>query len=193
MADISELDQRIQAALERISNGLEGLGQAAADAALAEEIEAERMANAQLEERIRALREQHEAQLRETEASASERVAAIESEMGQLRATHENQLQEVQTQANERLAALEEDLGQSRAAAEEAKSQNRALRQSNQRLNASLASLREAGVAGVEPHLLNHAMMSELEALRTLRTSDKAEMEEILGALRPLLKEGAHA
>lgn len=193
MADISELDQRISAALERISNGLDGLGQAAADAALTEELEAERMANAQMEERIRALREQHEAQMREIEASASDRAAAFEAEMGQLRADHETQLEELQASAAGRVAALEEELGEARAAAEEAKAQNRTLRQSNQRLNASLASLREAGVDEVEPHLLNHAMMSELEALRALRTSDKAEMEEILGALRPLLQEDAHA
>lgn len=91
------------------------------------------------------------------------------------------------------MVALESEVAALRAAEQETKSQNRALRQSNQRLQASLQQLRETGAATVEPHLLNQAMMSELEGLRAARASDRAEIDEILGALKPLVTENADA
>lgn len=75
MSDIAELERRIVAALDRIGAGLDGLAVAAAvpDAApatpppdtteldrLREELEAERAANGQLNERVRAIRERQE-------------------------------------------------------------------------------------------------------------------------------------
>ncbi len=42
-----------------------------------------------------------------------------------------------------------------------------------------------------EPHLLNRAMMTELEALRAARAADVAEMDEILSELKPLIGEVA--
>ena len=38
-----------------------------------------------------------------------------------------------------------------------------------------------------EPHLLNKAMLAELEALRATRLSEMAEMDEILAELKPLI------
>lgn len=165
VAEIAELEQRIKDAMDRIGAGLDGLNAAGGGSeALQEALETEKMANAQLEERIRSLRDTHDAQLQEVKAGMADRMASLEA-----------QVEQMTTDLND------------------AKSQTRALRQSNQRLQASLQSLREAGSGEVEPHLINHAMMSELEALRASRQSDQAELDEILGALKPMLGEQNNA
>lgn len=66
------------------------------------------------------------------------------------------------------------------------------------RINAALLqqveALREAQLNGVtEPQLINKAMMIELDALRALRLTEMAEMDEILAALEPHLTEARDA
>ena len=57
-------------------------------------------------------------------------------------------------------------------------------------LRESLRALREAQTAGVaDPHLLNTAMLVELEALHATRLTEMAQMEEILAELHPLIGE----
>ncbi|MCA3439014.1 MAG: hypothetical protein INF50_01525 [Rhodobacter sp.] len=57
-------------------------------------------------------------------------------------------------------------------------------------LRESLRALREAQTAGVaDPHLLNTAMLVELEALHATRLTEMAQMEEILAELHPLIEE----
>jgi len=57
-------------------------------------------------------------------------------------------------------------------------------------LRESLRALREAQTAGVaDPHLLNTAMLVELEALQATRLTEMAQMEEILAELHPLIGE----
>jgi len=165
VTELTELEQRIKDAMDRIGAGLEGLS-AGADAsqAMLDALDAEKMANAQLEERIRSLRDAHDSQLQEVRAGTSDRLQELEASVEKLKAE-----------------------------AEEAKSQARTLRQSNQRLQASLQSLREAGADEVEPHLINHAMMSELEALRASRAADQAELDEVLVALKPILEDHQNA
>jgi chromosome segregation ATPase len=175
MAEIAELESRIKDALARISAGLEAQSQAQADkgsetTALQEALEAEKMANAQLEDRVRTLREGHEDQL------------------STLRESHEAQLREAMSDAADKISALEEQVNGLRTEASEARAQVRALRQSNQRLQASLTTLREAGASEIEPHLINHAMMSEIEAMRATRAAEQTELDEILGALQPMLE-----
>ena len=59
-----------------------------------------------------------------------------------------------------------------------------ALRLANQQLRDNNAALREANTTGVvEPHLINKAMMAELEGLRAARAADRAEMDLILADL----------
>ena len=86
--------------------------------------------------------------------------------------------------AEERTAALDLELQRLRQANEQLRQSNDALRQANQ-----------DGVA--EPHLINKAMLAELEALRAARAADIAEATSILGALEPLLdapaEEDTHA
>jgi len=59
-------------------------------------------------------------------------------------------------------------------------------------LTSTIDALRTANEAGVgEPHLINKAMMAELEALRASRATDVAEADAILGALTPLVAKAA--
>jgi hypothetical protein len=67
MSDISGLEQRITAALDRIGNGLNRITQTEAApanpgelAALQEILDGEKLANAQLEERVKAIKEKQE-------------------------------------------------------------------------------------------------------------------------------------
>ena len=156
MSEIADLERRITAALDRIGAGLDGLGSgpdATGSAELQDTLEAERMANAQLEERIKTLHDQHDIRIKE----------------------------------------LEEQVATLKAGTMEAKNQAQQLRKTNQHLQASLQTLREAAASGIEPHLINQAMMSELDGLRSVRDSDRAELDEILAALNPMLKETQNA
>lgn len=155
MTEMAELERRITAALDRIGAGLGGLGSGneAALQDLRAALEAEKTANAQLEERVKALHEQNDARIRE----------------------------------------LEEQVAKLKNSALESNGQVQAMRRTNQHLQATLQNLREASAAEVEPHLINQAMMSELEGLRSVRDADRAELDEILGALQPMLKEAQDA
>lgn len=62
------------------------------------------------------------------------------------------------------------------------RSANNALRQSNE-------DLRQANEAGVgDAHLINKAMMAELEGLRATRAADVSEMNTIIDTLTPLIQ-----
>lgn len=62
------------------------------------------------------------------------------------------------------------------------------MRRTNTTLRDQLASLRQAQMAGVtEPQLINKSLVAELDALRALRLTEVAEMDEILAALEPHL------
>ncbi|MEZ5913164.1 MAG: hypothetical protein R3D84_13900 [Paracoccaceae bacterium] len=160
MSEISDYERRITYALERISRGLEAMAaepgavsavSTSGDAqTLREALEAERDSNAQLIERVRAIKEKQE-----TTVAALER--RIESQTRQLdvQGLEMQRMKKTTIQLRETVRALREGL--------------------------------EQGVA--EPHLINKAMLAELEALRAARTADVAEMDEILEGLRPLLEE----
>lgn len=150
MSDIDELQRRITAAMDRIASGLNNAGGAGPGetAALAAALDEEKLANAQLTERLRTLNARYDAAAREAQAAkdaADTRVETLDLELQRLR------------KANDQL------------------------RQSN-------TDLRNANQEGVgEPHLINKAMMAELEALRAARAADVAEATSIIGALTPLL------
>jgi hypothetical protein len=95
MQEIAELERRITAALERIGRGVEGLTAAAATpsamlpesefARLNDALDEERMANAQLNERLRIHRDR-EATLAAEVADLTEQLAGREAELDELRA-----------------------------------------------------------------------------------------------------------
>jgi DNA repair exonuclease SbcCD ATPase subunit len=150
MSEIDALQQRLTAAMDRIASGMGALGSAAAgnSEALETALVDEKLANAQLGERVRKLAEKQE-------AVAAKMAAAQEA-------------------AQARTAELDLELQR--------------LRKANDQLRQSNAALRKANEEGVgEPHLINKAMMAELEALRAARAADVAETSSIIGALAPLL------
>lgn len=164
MQDIAELEQRITAALERIGKGLDRIraaprapapapaAAAGGDAALRAQLEEEKALNAQLQERLRNLRE------RESKSDLQARIDRL---------TQQLDVQGLELQRLRRTAA---------------------------NLREQLAALTAAQAAGVtEPQLINKAMAAELDALRALRLSEMAEMDEILAALEPHLMEAGNA
>lgn len=154
MDDIQEFERRITSALDRASQALDALRAGGGDgedtSALKDELEAERIANSQLEERVRAIKEKQE-----------QMVERLEGEV----------------------ADLKQALSDRDASLQQVRSVNDALRDSNKKLRAANAR----GVGDAE--LVNVAMATELDALRTARNADRAEIEEILATLDPVLKE----
>ncbi|SEM81434.1 hypothetical protein SAMN04488103_102155 [Gemmobacter aquatilis] len=162
MSDLAELERRITAALARIGAGLDALStaeaappqagvaegeQAAEIAALQSALEAERAINAQLNERLRAVKERD-----------GEEGAKLQARLEQL--TRQLDVQGLELQR---------------------------MRKSTIQLRESLRQLREQKQGEVEAHLLNKAMLAELEALRAARSSEVAELDEILAELTPIL------
>ncbi len=153
MSEITELEHRITAALDQIGQGLEGLDKATTPDnsevdGLRSELEDERTANAQLEERLRSIHAKNDKKLDALEHAGRETREAMDK--------------------------LDGELARLRSA-------NAQLRENNQ-------ALRDANEAGVgEAHLINKAMMVELEALRATRAVDIAETGAILAAMAPLL------
>ncbi|WP_375281418.1 hypothetical protein [Pseudooctadecabacter sp.] len=166
MSELPELEARIAAALARIKVGLQGLDAPAEAAAPVEDeaeaqatvadltakLDEEQTANAQLEERVKLLKERQDGKLAELEAS-------VEA-------------------ARARAARMDRELQR--------------LRQTNAELRDNNSQLRDAVAKGVsEPHLVNKAMMAELDALRATRSADAAEMDAILEELTPIIEKEA--
>ena len=167
MQEIGELEQRITAALERIGRGVERITQTprapvpqppvatppaaavpAADAALRAQLEEEKSLTAQLQERLRSLKD------RETKSDLQDKVDKL---------TQQLDVQGLELQRMRRTAAA---------------------------LREQVAALRTAQLSGVtEPQLINKSMQAELDALRALRLTEVAEMDDILAALEPHLTE----
>jgi len=158
MSDIEELEGRISAALDRIAKGIDGLDSpetapetdAVSVGDLQRQLDEERLANAQLEERVKRLK-----------ARQDTKMAALEGEVAEYR---------------DRLAGMDRDLQR--------------LRQVNAELRNLTGLLRAAATEGVtEAHLINKAMMAELDAVRATQAADAAEIDAVLGELRPIIEE----
>ncbi|MBU2982529.1 hypothetical protein KO498_11985 [Lentibacter algarum] len=68
------------------------------------------------------------------------------------------------------------------------------MRAANEQLRTSNAALREANERGVgEPHLINKAMLAELEGLRAARAVDQAEAGAVVETINTLLTQAAQA
>ena len=168
MSELPQLQSRILAALDRIGSGLDGISQAAPApeaapaidtsgleaqvADLTSKLDEEQTANAQLEERVKLLKERQDGKMAELESNV---------EAGRARASR-----------------MDRELQR--------------LRQVNAELRDNNSKLREALTEGVsEPHLVNKAMLAELEALRANRAADAAEMDAILQELTPIIEREA--
>ncbi len=158
MSDIEELQRRITAALDRVGTAMERIASAEplVGPDLSGQLEAERSANAELEERVRFIQTRQETV-----------VADLEDEVARLK---------------DAVAAREAEVARLRAA-------NGTLRENND-------ALREAAGKGVtDPETINAAMKQEIESLRADRAAERAEIDDILSALAPVLdhKETSHA
>ena len=157
MQDLGELEQRLGLALDRIGAGIAGLPVQAATLSAADAtgdlqlaLDEERMLCAQLNERLRAVKEKEI----ETQSKSSAKLA------------------EMSRQLDAQGAELKR------------------MRNTNVQLREVLHILREAASQGLsDPHLVNRAMLAELEALRATRLTEVAQMDEILAELAPLIEE----
>ena len=186
MQEIAELERRITAALARIGAGLDravatpppppviSAPTTGSDALLRAELDEERMLNAQLQERIKMITAR-EAALREAKPAEPEpKPAPAPAHVPVVQAQLEARIDKMTRQLDVQGLELQR------------------MRKVTVQLREQLARLREAAEAGsTEPHLINKAMMAELEALRAARASEIAEMDEILSELSPLI--GAEA
>ncbi|EPX78422.1 hypothetical protein [Salipiger mucosus] len=188
MTQIDEFQSRISRALDRIAQGVEGLSQRPAEAPAPEPeaLEAEPQPAAVAEpapaddEEIAALREALDEE-RLANAQLEERNKVLNARLTEQAEPAPDAAQQEQLAAQrEMLADLDAELQRLRAS-------NDMLRETNQEMRAAL----EAGVG--EPHLINQAMLAELEGLRATRAAESSEARAVLSAIEPLLaaNEGA--
>lgn len=127
---------------------------------------------------------------RSAEALDSDEAAADPEELATLKAELESeklvsaQLEERNKKMREKYeearVKLEAELESQRMATAKLDMEMQRMRAANEQLRSSNAALREANEKGVgEPHLINKAMLAELEGLRAARAVDKAEAAAI--------------
>lgn len=180
MQEITDLEQRITAALERIGNGVDRVLHAAAnapppaataasgiEATLRAQLAEEKALTAQLQDRLRAHKDRDPA-APALERPASDKPASDKPAPDKVdRLTQQLDVQGLELQRMRRTVTSLRD---------------------------QLQTLRQAQTSGLaDPHLINKTMAAELEALRATRLTEMAEMDEILAALEPHLAEASHA
>lgn len=158
MSDLAELERRITAALARIGAGLDRSGSERAAvvdmsdevAALKDALAEEQTVNAQLTERLRAVKDRDAQSVHSLEAKVESMTRQLDVQGLELQ-----RMRKTTIQLREQLRTMRE--GQEKSLA--------------------------------DPHMINKAMLAELEALRAARSSETAEMDEILAELTPLILE----
>lgn len=164
MNDLEGLADRLTAALGRIETGIAKSDDGTADASMAEALDAERTANAQLEERVRAIKTKQEAM-----------ASAFESKIKELQ---------------DALEAREREIADMGREVEDARDRERRLAETNDALRSAHTALRAAAESAVvEPQLVNGSMSAELDALSEARRSDRAELDGLIAALAPLVEQ----
>lgn len=155
MSNVSDLERRLGRALDRIAKSAQKLDAAPAKPAdnteledLRRQLEAERAKNAQLSERVNAVRQRQEGSF-----------ATLERRLARM-------TEQLDLQSLEMLR----------------------LKKANTKLIEANRQLREGSEAKViEPSTINRSLLAELEALRAERAAEMAEMEDVLGELKPLI------
>lgn len=94
----------------------------------------------------------------------------------------------LKTRAESETATLRTQVEESQARMAQLDIELQRVRRANAQLADACAALQEANAEGVgDAHLINKAMLAELEGLRAARAADVAESSAILAALGPLL------
>lgn len=207
MSDISDLESRISAAMDRISRGLETLASPVAEnvtsdtsEALQAELDSEKTANLQLEERNKTLNgriEEVETELVDTKDAIEKAVQAreaVEAERDEARAAVEaaekvNADKEKADKESED-ARVNVDLDEkSRDALSKLSVRLGRMRRTSRQLRGSVQVLRKAAATNLtDAAMINQSMAAELEDLKAMRAAELAEMDLIIGALRPMLE-----
>ncbi len=164
MSDMDTLERRITTALERIGQAIDAFDVAPSAPAPAPEPGP----TAEAEAIIAALREDLQTE-RDANSQLAERLRAIKERDSTLVAD----LQEKNDRLTRQLDAQGLEVQR--------------MRKNVIQLRETVRALREAQSETVDPHLLNKAMLVELEALRATRQSEIVEMDEILAELTPLI------
>lgn len=173
MSDISELERRIAAALDRIARAAEAKAPAPAapSPAVPPEPEAEAQAEARAS-RETALREALEAE-RTANAQLNDRVRAIKDRQE----TMVSQIERKLTRASEQLDVQGLEM-------QRLKKANAQLAEANRRLIEAQAA------GGADAATVARALQAELDAMHAARAAEIAELEDIMGELRPLAEGG---
>jgi chromosome segregation ATPase len=150
MNDMAALETRMAQALDRIRAGIAAQAGATGAGDLQAQLAEEQSANAQLQERVKALKDRQDGRIAELEAKVVQQRTALSAQDGQL----------------EQMRAAHADL------------------------TAMVAQLTKAATEGAtDPDLINRALMAEVDALRTQRSAEAAEIATILAELKPLVEE----
>ncbi|WP_298935717.1 hypothetical protein [uncultured Ruegeria sp.] len=182
MSQIEELQHRIIAAMERIGSGVEALqhtapGGGVPDEALQAALEEERVANAQLQERLKVLKDQHEQEADE-----------LRNELEELRSTSDedsesDSLREELAQATAKLVSVEAaraELADAKAALENSEELD-ALKAENEKLRSELDAREDPTPLRAELEQLQ-ALMSQakqIEAENARLRSELADTERV--------------
>ena len=178
MSEISELEQRILTALDRIRAGVSTMELARGAALVAEAEEAE---TAAADADGLAAKDAEIARL--TEALEKEKAAT---------ATFEDRVTALKERQDTKLADLEASVTEARAQVASFESVIEELREANAELRETSEKLREGAEGGVaDASLINLALKAELEALTAAQRADSTEINAVLKELKPILEEGA--
>ncbi|MCP4826632.1 MAG: hypothetical protein GY892_21330 [Shimia sp.] len=218
MSDISELEGRLTAALERIARGVDGMQASASEPDEGEDVQAlrralenEALVTAQMEERVRALTvrqnelEEELGAAQSAKISAEEALSAAESKAEEADAaltTAEARAEAAETAAaaaadgaeegavTETPAASPEGDAEHREMLEELAKRLRRLRQMARRERSANQVLREQveKEGMVDPSAINEALKADLDTVSALREAENAETAIILAELRPLVQ-----
>ncbi|WGV16906.1 hypothetical protein [Fuscovulum ytuae] len=183
MQDLTELERRIAAALQRIGEGVEALSRQAIPSGTAEGAPDGAPDGAALG----------------SDDGAAQRIAELEAELDaerNLSASLRARIAELED-APPAIADLPPDVAALYARIDKMTAQldvqgleMQRMRKTVVQLRENLRGLRRAQVANLaDPDQINRAMMAELESIRVARLSEVAEMDEILSELTPLITE----
>ncbi len=182
MSQIEELQHRIIAAMERIGAGVDALQDAApgsgdADEGLKAELEDERVANAQLQERLKSLKERHE-----------QEVDGLRAELDQARGasgdgSETETLREQLAEATAKLASVEAaraELADAKAALENSEELD-TLKAENEQLKAELEELDDTAPLQAELEQLQAlvAQAKQIEAENSRLRAELADTERV--------------
>lgn len=186
MSELIQLETRIAAAFDRIKDGLDAMAvdqSVPAFGADFEEAAPPPFARAD---------ETNSAEYTDALNAQVEEVTGLLNEERAVNAQLQERVVRLKERQDGKLAELAANMEAGRGRAARMDRELQRLRQVNAQLRDINGQLRNAVSDGVsEPHLINTAMLIELEALRATRAADAAEMDAILQELTPIIEQEA--